>query len=225
VSLLLATGPLGQQATGPVGGGGPIAYVGKGTFTMASAVTTLPLALDAGHSIGDLLLAIIAIGDDVAITGPGGWTLIQQLGSDVGVDGQVGAFYRFADGSEGATVDFTVGSAENMAGLCLAYSGVWSVADTSANQRRDAVTFEDYIGTLPTVHNGDWLVFYIATGQTSARTFLPPSGATEIFDYGGVSQQIFAVAHQGPVSVAPPAQSWTPSASGTFVMGPVLLKV
>lgn len=225
MSLLLAASAVRQQA--PAGGGAGIAYVGKGTFSTATNTDTLALALDAGHSTGDLLIAIVALRPLATFdTGPDGtWSELQEEGGASGPDGAIAVWYKFADGTEGATGNFVAsGSVSSLGGICLAYSGVASVADTSANDLRSNSTFQNYTGTLPTVAAGDWLVSYIGTGVTSAVTFTEPSGTTEIHDQGGSQTEAFAVAHEGPLASAPSAQNWTPSGAITAVRGPILLK-
>lgn len=215
-SALLA-GVLGQQgATG-------ITYIGKGTFTDGGVTTTLSLNINPGHSNGDLLVAIIAINGDLTLTGPGDWTELQQVGGTTGVDGRAGVWYKFADGTEGATEDWTASSA-GMAGLCLAYRNVASVANTSANDGRAIPSNNTYTGTLPTVAAGDWVVYYTATGSSGIRTFTEPTDTTELHDQGGAGYLAFGVAHEGPVSSAPAAKPYTPDGTGNFVNGPILLK-
>ena len=92
--------------------------------------------LPAGIEAGDLLLAFFASDDLPVITFPGGWTQLIQTGN---VSSKFGAWYRVADGEEGATIVVTTDAVQMTAHTTYrisGYSGVplaGTATGTSAN--------------------------------------------------------------------------------------------
>lgn len=222
-----------QQQGG--GGGAGVSYVGTGTTSSADATDTLALAVDPpGVSNGDLLIAVVHINDDSpVIVGPAGWTELQQAGGAVGQDNRAGVWWRLRDGTEGATENWTAATGSlSWVGVVIAYTGVdqaTPVVDTSANDYRTSdgaatQTPPSYAGSLPTVAEGDGLLFYTAA-RSGATTAAPPAGTTDRgeFNNGGT----IWLADQVGISSAPAAADWefTGAASIAYwIGGPVLMK-
>lgn len=94
------------------------------TTAPSSASTTLTLTKPSGVANGDLLVILCASSASSANgfnSAPAGWTSIQYAGYSGG--GSLGAYWRFADGSEGATLDVTQTSSTRGAGLYLRITG------------------------------------------------------------------------------------------------------
>lgn len=72
----------------------------------ASSVTSMTVNLPASISAGDLLLAFVEVRNAGTFTKPANW---QDLGSQLGGSsvGKLTAFYKIADGTEGATATWT----------------------------------------------------------------------------------------------------------------------
>lgn len=209
------------------GGGGGIAYVGKGTYATSTASTSHTVQLDAGHATGDTLIVAVGGAGAASVSSATGWTKVGGANGFAGTDSWGEAWYRVADGSEGSTAAFTISDPVNTGSICFAYSGVNSVADTSANWTRvSSNTPASYTGTLPATDSGDWVVFVAHRNSISAATLTEPSGSTEIHDEGGGMPSCMAVAHRGPESSAPAANTWTlVGGDGNYSsLGPVLLK-
>ncbi|MBV1929114.1 MAG: hypothetical protein KUG81_06335 [Gammaproteobacteria bacterium] len=99
------------------------------TYTEArteNAETTLTQNKPTGVVTGDFLLAFIGNDDSSSadeFAAPTGWTKIQENGSGT-PDAHVAAFYRVADGTEGATQDFTSDSSDFLWGYYIRMSSV-----------------------------------------------------------------------------------------------------
>jgi len=108
-----------------------IALRGSSTGT-ASSATTLTIAKPAGVEARDVMVAVISRSATPTLVPPAGWTLID--GRDLGPSGGGGAvrygavLYRVADGTEGASFDFAMGTTPVLksAGAIVAFSGAKS---------------------------------------------------------------------------------------------------
>ncbi len=90
------------------------------SFEIASA-TTHNITLPSGLADGDLAIAFLALdGTNADTTWPSGWTEIKDLASG---GNRVSVAYRFADGTEGATVDPTTSASRKSAHTAYRISG------------------------------------------------------------------------------------------------------
>lgn len=96
-----------------------VAIAGTPVSSSLSAGTTLVASLPSGITSGELLCLVVSTTFDVAITTPSGWTAETAVGDGFG-SGRLALFRKAATGSEGASVNITVGS-------CDASSLAWRV--------------------------------------------------------------------------------------------------
>lgn len=108
-----------------------IAFRSKQVTQLATAATTLAVAIPAGIQPGDVMLAWIylpAVGSTTTITPPAGWTHVR---TDANTSGCASMHWRLVDGTESGTYTFT-----------------WSVS------ARALVSVTAYTGTSPTAPIG-----------------------------------------------------------------------
>jgi hypothetical protein len=120
-----------------------------------SATTSHTVSLPAEIQAGELLIVAFGYGDDSTITFPGGWT--QKARSQVNFASGTWA-YRVADGSEGATITVTSGTARQSAHRS------WRIQGHSTS-------------TNPMTDNGAWAFGSSTTPDASSYT--PTGGAKD----------------------------------------------
>ena len=136
--------------------------------------TSLDIPTPTGTSTGDLLLVVVAVDDAITTTSMVGFTELYQEVSETFITGS--AYYRIADGAEGANLTVTLSGANEVSGRAYRisdYSGVpeFQVASTgnSTTQTSPPIT--------PAGGSADYLylVFdHIDTNNASINTF--PTG-------------------------------------------------
>jgi hypothetical protein len=77
-----------------------------------SVVTSHTVNLSAGIVAGELLIVQFAVKNNPVVTWPAGWTTAINDGADAGSTSRMEVHYRFSDGSEGATIEITTGTAQ-----------------------------------------------------------------------------------------------------------------
>lgn len=95
----------------------------------STSTTTQTLNLPGSISAGDILFAIIRCPTDTLFTWPGDWEVISNSNKNDASDDTTGVAWKIADGTEGATINITLGTAGRMAGLCYLITG----GDTKEN--------------------------------------------------------------------------------------------
>lgn len=86
-----------------------IAIAGTPVGSGQDATSTLSATLPSGITTGELLWIIVNTTLGTTVTTPAGWTLAGSVADGFG-GGREAAFYRIADGTEGATVSISLGS-------------------------------------------------------------------------------------------------------------------
>jgi hypothetical protein len=79
----------------------------------ATPATSHTVNLPAGISAGELLIVQFLVRGNPVVTWPAGWTTAINDGPDVGNTSRTEVHYRFADGSEGASITITTDAAQN----------------------------------------------------------------------------------------------------------------
>ncbi len=144
-------------------------------------VTNHTVNLPSGIVSGDLLLVFFTTdGTGVVVTFPGGWTLIVNLTPNSGLVGR--AYFRRADGTEGATITVTTDLANQSAHTSYRITGHHTSTDPEG-----AVTNSTVAGLNPDPPNLNpanwdvedtlWFVYGIANGAsaTTPRFTADPS--------------------------------------------------
>lgn len=147
--------------------------------------TTPAVSLPAGISAGDLLLVIIgvsAVSAGLTITPPAGWTqeFYQQNGNN---EGAFGAYSKVADGTEGATVTFTLNQSRQSSHYSARITGHNSGAvEASVNAANgddvDPPNLSPSWGAKDTL----WFALMQQNGWVSTVTY--PTNYTNGFDIG-----------------------------------------
>jgi hypothetical protein len=88
------------------------------TVTNAAATTTPAVTIPSGD-VGELLLVFVATDGAPTIAFPAGYTTLQAATTDGASQVSTAAAYRVTDGSEGATLTVTLGTAKAMSALAV----------------------------------------------------------------------------------------------------------
>jgi hypothetical protein len=142
----------------------------------SSNVTTHNMSLPAGIAAGNLLICVAAIDSTVdsgfTLTNPAGWTLLRK---EPGSSESLAAWYRFADGGEGATADFDTSTLQQSAHRCARFTGMHaSAAPESATAETTASTAPDPPSLTPSWGAADtlWLAVTVwSDGVITASAF------------------------------------------------------
>jgi hypothetical protein len=202
------------------------------TNTWPTDATSTVLSAVSGIQDGDLLVAIIWLGDDGGArtaTPPAGWSTYNNsliTYDDSGYYVNIGVFYKVAS-SESGSYTFTHSSAVNEGYLC-ALTGV----DTSdpINPTATSDTGTGQTSTAPTIttpRDGSLVIF--CSGHWDAAACSPPTGSTptftERYDPGGSGG--IAYLADGPLTTAGAtgAKSHTNGNSGSGPWGAGLISI
>lgn len=143
----------------------------RATTDGSTSTTAQTLNLPGGISAGDLLIAVIRTPTSSGGISVSGFTAVSILRQADASDDDQQLFMRIADGSEGGTVNVTLGSAARMAGLCYRVTGgdTVSIADPAGSAGESLLN-----GTSATP-NGPLYQPY-ATGHTHDTLWLSTGG-------------------------------------------------
>lgn len=97
------------------------------TTDSTTSGTSHSLNLPGSISSGDILLAVVRCPGATTISWPAGWTEWQQSNADAS-DDETSIAFRYADGTEGATITITLGTARILVGLCYRITGGVGIA-------------------------------------------------------------------------------------------------
>src|SRR3989304_2658039 len=146
--------------------------VGARALTEVEGATSHLVNLPTGIVSGHLLIVVIGFNrNPVTITWPAGWTNIEEANWASNV--LYSARYRVADGTEGATITITSGSAEDSAAVAWRITGHSSStnppAKSTANGATDSTTM-DPAAVTPAGGAKDYLVLATAAyGRVTAQ--------------------------------------------------------
>ena len=190
---------------------GQVSTSGDGTFTTASAVPTFrsrstttngsTVTRPAGAVAGDLLLAALEVdADPVTVTGPAGWTLLQDVRIAPGTASVYHAqlWYRVAGASEPSSYAWSASvSAWTDIGV-LDYANVNGAApiDVSAAQAA-GTTSTPATPQITTAYANDLMVAVFV--DYNFGTWTAGSGMTQRFDFDSVTAQDALLPSSGPV--------------------------
>lgn len=99
----------------------------RATTNSTTSSTTHSLNLPGSIASGDLLLAVVRCPASTTISWPAGWTEHEQSNADAS-DDETSLAFRVADGTEGATITITLGTARVLVGLCYRITGAVGLA-------------------------------------------------------------------------------------------------
>ena len=130
VALEKLPGATGTAASGGTitGGGAAGTIVQRGTATTANITTAGSVTINkpTGVVAGDVMIAVLAkIGSTTALTAPSGWTVISQAALRTTSTLTYGSvMYRVADGTDGSSYTFALGTTTSAVGDIVAFSNV-----------------------------------------------------------------------------------------------------
>lgn len=199
-----------------------ITFRTAGTEATAFA-QTIEVSLPAGQQDDDLLVLVVLVGDDVAVTiNEAGWTKDTEVQDVAGGDKTIVFGYKVASSESGTyTVDIAGGSSKEIRAMMFAYDGV----DTSTPI--NAVTTTNSGTTNSTTHNpaaittatdGAWVLSILGVVQNANADGTEPSGytlrgeggsASGVQPYWGMGDKTVAAA--GPEDPG----NWTALGAGT----------
>lgn len=206
----------------------------RATTDGSTSTTAQTMNLPGGGVAGDIYVAIIRTPTAVSSIGVAGFTALSELrGADASDDNQQ-LFVRAADGTEGATVNVTLGTAARMAALCYLVTGGDTVSiftetgsafeslasGTSATP--DSPNYAPYGGTTTfDQHDTLWLSLggiegapTITTGPSgySNSTIIANTGTT-----GNGQCAVYGASKQATAATSENPGSWTLSASNDWM--------
>jgi hypothetical protein len=159
-----------------------LAATNNSVESAGAGVGTHNMSLPAGIVSGNLLICVAAVDSTVGggftvTSNPAGWTTIRH---EAGSSESLLAWYRFADGSEGATADFDTSSLQQSAHRCARFTGMHtSAAPEVASAEATASTTPNPPSLTPTWGAADtlWLAVTVwSDGVITASAF--PSSYT-----------------------------------------------
>jgi hypothetical protein len=190
---------------------GQVSASADGTFSTATAVPTFrsrstttngtSVTRPSGVVAGDLLLATLEVdADPVTVTGPTGWTLIQDARVAPGTASAYHAqlWYRVAGASEPSSYAWNVGVSTWTDIGILDYANVNGIAPIDVSASSDAgTTSQPATGQITTAYAGDLVVDIFI--DYNFGTWTPGSGMTQRFDFDSVTAQDALVPAAGVV--------------------------
>lgn len=153
---------------------------------------SLTLSKPAGTAVNDVMVATVAVRPrTTSISTPSGWTVLRDTlstNSDAASTHMV-TFWRRADGSEGGSFTFTLGSGHTgAAGGIVAFSGVdTGTAINVSGETQTASGFSHAASSISTTVASTMLVSSHAFASTTSD-WTPPSGMTEAVDAASVTR-------------------------------------
>jgi hypothetical protein len=192
----LYTGPLATPgAVGPISATISATEESHGVLMALRNGSRLSIEVPAGTVAGDVMIAAITTSpENVPITAPAGWTLIEDVVQTAGTGVRVATYYRVATAGEPASYTWALSAAHNgAAGGIVSYSGVDPInpIDVSAGAVTPSSASHDAPSITTTV-DGDMLVTVHA--YASAAPWTPPAGMNERVDIASRSASTAGVA-------------------------------
>lgn len=148
--------------------------------------TSLTIAKPSGTVEGDVLVAIVQATDpDTAITGPSGWTVIDEIRVDPsGTFFRHSTWYKVAGASEPA--DYTWSGADtHWDGLITRWSGVDNSTPIDVQGTESEGESTSPNGTGVTTVTDDAMLLYLEGNRDASVTNTPPTGMTEFVENNG----------------------------------------
>jgi MSHA biogenesis protein MshQ len=152
-------------------------------LALRPAFPSLPLAVPAGTTTDDVLIAAVAVSPStLSITPPAGWTSLNRVDQAAGNSNSQEVFYRIATAAEPASYTWTFsGATGGAAGGMLSYSGVDTSAIFDANGGNITPSGTSHTASSITTTVTDALLVSIHS-YSSSDTWTPPTGMTEEVD-------------------------------------------
>jgi outer membrane protein assembly factor BamB len=160
-----------------------IAFRSAASKDQNGSAASITINRPTGTVKGDVMVAIIAVRPStVAITAPGGWTLVRRDDNPNGESNTLAVYRRVAGSSEPASYTWSFSSNTGNAGGILSFSGVdnTSPVDVHGGALTTSASTSITAPSVTTTAAGAMVV----TGHeyTSSRRWTPPAGMTEAFD-------------------------------------------
>jgi large repetitive protein len=163
------------------------------SFAQNGGATSLVVTRPANLGSDDIMIAVITVRGAPAITPPSGWTLIRTDAS--GTDLKQATYFKWVDGTVGASFAWSFSAKVPVSGGIVAYSGVDVSVDPLSQTVRPVDASSGHVTTSPTTSiqapsiatsvAGDLLVG--AYGSAINATFAPPTGMVEQGDIASTS--------------------------------------
>jgi hypothetical protein len=166
---------------------GDIEFIAAAAASAPTGITSLVIATPAGTIEGDLLTAAVAIRPSGAtITPPSGWTLLRRSDNNSGATNSLALYTRVATAVEPADHTFVFSTTTGSAGGIAAFRGV--DATTPIDVESAQATANGLNHATPSVNTtvADTMII-TAHSMSSAATWTPPAGQTEIVDISSLA--------------------------------------
>jgi hypothetical protein len=160
---------------------GAISLVGTATGSGGSgAAGSLTITLPAGTAQDDVLLAQVAVGGNITITAPSGWTLISRTNNGTALTQAV--YWRLAGTSNPASATWTFSASGRTVGTMAAYRGVDPISLINVySARNNASATSVTAGSVTPTVTGVRLVGLFSVAHGNA-TYTPPASMDERAD-------------------------------------------
>jgi prepilin-type N-terminal cleavage/methylation domain-containing protein len=168
--------------TASSGGAGTVTFRGN-TSNQVSSNSTIPLALPAGASVNDVLVATVVLNANPGITAPSGWTLIKSTANGSGL--QEVSFYHVVGSGEPSSYSFRTSnnSNRNLIGGISAYSNVDTSAPIDVSGATTGANNNAVSPNLTVAFGGSRVINAVAfKSVANGTTVTPDTGFTERHD-------------------------------------------
>lgn len=163
------------------------------TVTTAGSSANPAISTPTGTTAGDLILVICKWTVSISMTGvPTGFTIPSGTGAPINPGGGSGVQYaiwtKVADGTEGATLTFTMGSSGTWTIAAATYQDVTNIDGTtplSDSQSYSATSTTTTAIPAMTVGRASSLAVVLNMYDTSSATWTPPTSFVERLDSSG----------------------------------------
>ena len=142
----------------------------------------LTISKPTGTLMNDVMIAAIGVsGTNPTITAPAGWTLVRRLTNTAGTDNSLAIFRKTAGASEATTYTWTIGTNTGATGGIMSFSGVDLEDSIDVENGQTTASGTTHQAPSVTTTAGNETIVTVHT-FSSARTWLPPTGMTEVVD-------------------------------------------
>lgn len=146
----------------------------RATTDLSTSQTSQTVNLPGSIASGDVLVGIIRTATAATITWPAGWTQLEESTAD-GSDDTTSLAWRAADGTEGATISVTFGTAARGAALVYRITGTATLAVDKSSAATGSASHPDSPSyTVGKSHDTLWLS--LAGGEWAKSLVSGPSG-------------------------------------------------
>jgi hypothetical protein len=144
-----------------------------------AGATSLAITKPTSLAAGDLLIAHITVRVTTAVTAPAGWTLIQ---SSVRSAHQTGAWYRLADGTEGASFSWSWATSVKAVGAVCRVTGSHQTTPINVTGSVATTGVASSVAAPSITTTADECLLFGFAYSADNKTFTSPGSMTERWD-------------------------------------------